>query len=408
MLKGGRTMLIDLLHWAFLAVALLISLRIFRDLADLSQWVVQTPRDKIMWTFYNRHKLAAAAVAVWVAAALAWWLGDGGNTWAFASISLITLLLFYSGYINPGIMMRSQQHDGRYVPISEARRYVASGDSVIVVEAHGEARAHPDDHILRPHVAGTSDGLAGENVVMTYCGLTHMGIAYKPEIEGKALDLKVMTQLENNLVMWDKNTGEPVQQFWGALERDGPKGPRMPEWPSFRMPFEKFAEAFPNGKVFVNPFHSASENPFLAIYDRLMHMIFRHGICDQALSEKPTFPTIKHFDERLRNKERIYGVNVGNDYVAYTEDFIHQNGDLLNVRVGDRDIVIAYHARYDSFGMYYNDSGAPVTRIDFGGDSDHGKLLRVETMKAQAYWVVWANFFTDTDINRGPELKAAA
>ena len=42
-------MLIDLLHWAFLAVALLISLRIFRDLADLSQWVVQTPPQRVSY-----------------------------------------------------------------------------------------------------------------------------------------------------------------------------------------------------------------------------------------------------------------------------------------------------------------------------------------------------------------------
>ena len=51
--------------------------------------------------------------------------------------------------------------------------------------------------------------------------------------------------------------------------------------------------------------------------------------------------------------------------------------------------------------MYYNDTGGPVSRVEFGGESDRGKLPRVESMKAQAYWVVWANFYPDTDVNRG-------
>ncbi len=51
--------LIELLHWLSLLAAALLSFRLFRDLADLSQWIVQTPRGKTMWTFYRRHQLAA-------------------------------------------------------------------------------------------------------------------------------------------------------------------------------------------------------------------------------------------------------------------------------------------------------------------------------------------------------------
>ena len=70
---------------------------------------------------------------------------------------------------------------------------------------------------------------------MTYCGLTNMGIAYTPELKGQPLEFKVMTQLRNNLVMWDMNNGEPIQQFWGAAATDGEQGVRMTEWPTLRM-----------------------------------------------------------------------------------------------------------------------------------------------------------------------------
>ena len=54
--------------------------------------------------------------------------------------------------------------------------------------------------VLRPHVANGGD--AGEDIVLTYCGLSNLGIAYTPSLGGKPLDLHPMTQLENNLATW--------------------------------------------------------------------------------------------------------------------------------------------------------------------------------------------------------------
>jgi hypothetical protein len=293
--------MIEVVHWVSLIITTLISFRLFRDLADLSQWVLKTTRQQTMWTFYHRHTLAATAGVAWVAGALTWW-GGAGSSWVFWIVTAVAAFMSYSGYINPPIMMRAQQKTARYFSIDEAKKRLRPDTSLIVMEAHGEARGHPDYHILRPHVTGTEDGLGGEDVIMTYCGLTNLGIAYKPEIDGQKVDLGVFTQLENNLVLWDKRTGEPIQQLWGTKECHGPKGPRMAEWPSFRMPLWAFEKAFPNGKIFLNPIPGFFENPFLSIYDRVMDLIFVMGITDQASKEEPTFPTIKKFDDRLPNK----------------------------------------------------------------------------------------------------------
>jgi hypothetical protein len=32
----------------------------------------------------------------------------------------------------------------------------------------------------------------------------------------------------------------------------------------------------------------------------------------------------------------------------------------------------------------------------------------METMKAQAYWVVWQNFYPQSEVNRPPKLQAVA
>ncbi|MDP6377108.1 MAG: hypothetical protein QF515_00655 [Pseudomonadales bacterium] len=56
-------------------------------------------------------------------------------------------------------------------------------------------------------------------------------------------------------------------------------------------------------------------------------------------------------------------------------------------------IVVVYDPRYESMGVFYNDSGKDVGHVDFWGRSDQGKLERVETLNARAYWCVWVNFF---------------
>jgi hypothetical protein len=93
-------------------------------------------------------------------------------------------------------------------------------------------------------------------------------------------------------------------------------------------------------------------------------------------------------------------VNIGEDAVCYTDDFIGENKGLINATIGGRDIVVSYDPKYESVGVWYNDSGLPVTQIDFFGNSDQGPLKRVETLKSGMFWHVWVEFFQHTDINR--------
>lgn len=391
---------VNILHWAALAGTFYFALRMFRDLADISQWFVRTSRAKTIGTFYNRHQFALAFLTSGAVAILTFTFFGAGSLWLLLPVLAISAFLFFSGYINPRFMMRAQQDSAQYFSIAEAKKHLTPDTSLIVMEAGGVARGHPDEHVLRPHVTSPKEQPGGDDVIMTYCGLTNMGIAYEPVIDGERVELGVMTQLENNLVMWDKKTGEPIQQFWGTLERTGPEGPRMPEWPSFRMPLSAFEKTYPNGEVFLNLIPTLFQNPFYAIYDRVIHMIFKHAIDLQAKNEAPAFPTIDHVDNRLPSKQKIYGANVGKDYVAYTKDFIRENGDLLNVNIDGQDIIVAYHEDVDSVGMYVNDTGKPVNQIAFGGAGNTGKLNRLATMKAEAYWIVWQNFFPKTDVNR--------
>ena len=272
---------------------------------------------------------------------------------------------------------------------------------VVVLETDNGAYAYSDYYLLQPHVA-KGDTIEGEEVIMTYCGLTNLGIAYSPVIDEQPLDLTVMTQLKNNLVLFDKNSGQAIQQLWGTMERD-PEQVRMKEWPTIRMPFGSFRQLYPDGKVFVNEIAGFSENPVLAAWDRLV----RHGMMLWGVglnwldNEKPAFPTIDFKDRRLPMKELIYSISIGDDHVVYSKDFIIEQGNNINVEIGGEPIVIDYDPEFDSVAAFFNTTDTDVTGIDIFGNTDTGvKLERVNTLKSRLFWFIFAEFYPDTDVNR--------
>jgi len=401
----------EIIFWAGLATALWFSWVLFRDLGDVPQLAIPIPRNQAIASWYKRHSLAALSAAGLAAALLCHMAYGAGGATVLWLIGGVSALLWFSGYIHPHIMMRPQQNKATFVSVSAARKRLRSDTSMVVIENNGVARAHAECEIFRPHVVGTPEGLGGENVVMTYCAMSNLGMALKPEVNGQALDLAPAIQLENNLIMWDRNTGEPVQQIHGCREKDRNTGLIMQEWPSWRMPLWAFEMAYPDGEVFVNVRPRWYQNPFASAYDLMIEMLFTTGIAYQHRFEKPICNTMSHYDERLPHKDYVWGFNVGDDYVAYTRRYLAEQGNLINVNIGGKDIVVAYDAVFDSIGVYYNTTGSSVEEINFFGDTPSGRLSRVETVKAGAYWFIWCNFFPQTDLNRcvlaQPAVKAA-
>jgi len=219
------------------------------------------------------------------------------------------------------------------------------------------------------------------------------------------LDLEVLAQHGNNLILRDNSTREPIQQIYGFRERDGNGGPAMKPWPTFRMTFRTFQKAYPNGTVFLN---KPSSNLLLRLFDMATEMIFAASIARQHNEAKPLIDNMTHHDERLPTKTYIWGITIGDDAVCFTQDFLVEQGNLINTEIGDRSIVVAWNPVYESVGAWYNDSGKPITQVDFFGESDQGSLARVETLRPGMFWHVWVEFFQQTDINRLAEKQQAA
>ena len=395
----------QLVFYAALLISAAIGWLYFRDLGDVTQMVLKVKRENTLRFIRNEYRLLGIGLSSLGAAVILQLTLGLMPTTVFWPITLVASILYAFPYVWLHYGLRNQLNAAQFFPIEEAKKYVNPATSVLVIENNGVARAHPDHELLRPHLAGNDEGLGGENVAMTYCAMANLGMAYTPEIEGQKIDLEVLGQHGNNLILRDEATREPIQQIYGSRDRDGIGGPGMKQWPTFRMSFRGFMRAYPDGEVFLN---KPSKNPLLWLLDQITEQLFSFGIGRQHREEKPVMDNMSHFDDRLPNKTYVWGINIGDDAVCFTDDFIFQNAGIVNTTIGGRGIVVACDLEHESIGAWFNDSGRPVSKIDFFGNSNVGKLERVNTLKPGMFWHVWVEFFQHTDINRmDPVVQAS-
>lgn len=407
----------ELVFYFGLFAALTIGLLYFRDLGDIPQLLIKTKRANVDRFIRHEYKFIAAGLGSWLIATISYFGFGAGTGWVFwvATIAVAFFFAFTWVYVHLGL--RNQKRTARFYSIDEAKEFVSPSSQVIVLEKNGVARAHPQAQIMRPHLAGTEDGLEGENAVMTFCAIANLGLGYTPEVEGEHIDLEVLAQHGNNLVLRDNNSGEPLQQIYGFrakdadVSTDGPACPLRPTlamapWPTFRMSFRGFQKAYPEGTVFLN---KLAANPFLFLLDSAMEIAFTATIDKHHKEAKPIMNNLERpIDPRLPTKSYVWGVNIGNDATCWTDDFVVEQGNLINAVVGGQPLVVAWDPIFESLNVWINDTGAPVPEIDFFGNIQGGKLERSPDVKAGLFWHVWAEFFPHTDINRSNETKLAS
>ena len=372
---------------ASLATAFICVLVGFFALADLIQWVVNFPDSFTYWTFNNRIWLMGLGTVALIAAMLLNAKGAYISRWFMGGFTFIYFGLFMGGYVAPTyLMFRSEHYVADYISIDEVQEdYLTAEDEVIVMVINGDARAYPNKWIVQPHIAG--DIVGGEDVVMTYCGLSHVGQAYSNKIDGETIDLKVMTQLKNNLVMFDKNSKEPIPQVYGSMENTGRY---LNQVPSTVMPYTSFAELYPKGKVYYFT-HKYS-------FDKLVYLMLDKAIYDEGgqydkSTENLSFPSIKYDDPRLHAKEQVYGININGEAVAYTRDYLVRNGGPVSEVIGGKEITVKYFEKYDFVAMYSGN----VPDVDPKGYCD-GKFYEPIPHHNRILWKVWANFYRNTEV----------
>jgi len=271
-----------------------------------------------------------------------------------------------------------------YIAIQQADKLLADEEIVYAVEIGGEAVAYPRRFMEIPHVAGKTIG--DKNLAMTFCALSNLPVVYDTQLDGRDTSLGILTQTHNNLVLYDDNSGELIQQITGETEFGAAP---MQTYANQMMSWKTFKAIYPQGEVF--------EYKFDRWLDKALLALFADGMAQQFDPEKgPLFPTLRLDDSRLPLKEQVWGLNINGEQVAFARSFFDKH-PTYNTSVGGVSIVLSYNTDYDTLGIYRRKSGTEITVVDVYGNSPVGKLSRVPSYNG-VFWMVWSHFFPDTRV----------
>ncbi len=150
-------------------IAQLSAFILFKDLADISQWVVQSSREFTMFVWYNKEILALMAISGLIISVAVWRTDRSPCPKLLVFLFIIFFgINFYLGMFNTRLMFRSQQHVANFVPVPEAPQYLqlslekahfgpkswatVDDSEVLVLETDQGAYAYSDYYLLQPHV----------------------------------------------------------------------------------------------------------------------------------------------------------------------------------------------------------------------------------------------------------------
>jgi hypothetical protein len=298
-------------------------------------------------------------------------------------------MVFVTNYFVPYIWLRGHHHTAEFISVSEADVLLSDSDDIFVLEIDGEARAYPRNWMMVPHIAG--DTVGSEEVVMTYCALTNLPQAFSSYIDGDKANLKVLSQVHNNLVMVDTNSGELYQQITNSSPGSGQKlDPR----PGQRMPWRSFKTLYPEGQVF-----RTVDSGLLGLLDKITYQLFVLSLDSHYTGPSPLFPTLNLDDDRLPIKEQIWGLNFGGEQVAYALSYL-QKTPVHNTVIGGQSVVVAWFPEFETLGVFnrhVNGHDIEVSEIDVYGNTPDGRLERLPSYP-HVFWMVWSHWFPSTKV----------
>ncbi|MFC1797029.1 hypothetical protein ACFL1V_08045 [Pseudomonadota bacterium] len=115
------------LFWVLMLAAQIGAFLHFKDLADISQWVVQSSREFTMGVWYARWPMAVATLLALAGAVYLWRQHrDLLSGKLVTALVILCLFFWYSGMLNTLLMFRPQQNEGQalFVSVDEAPRYL--------------------------------------------------------------------------------------------------------------------------------------------------------------------------------------------------------------------------------------------------------------------------------------------
>ena len=204
-----------------------------------------------------------------------------------------------------------------------------TGDQpMVVVEVNGDARAYPLG-ILTFHEV-VNDTIGGEPVLVTYCPLCYTAKAYKRVVDGNDLNFGTTGNVRwSNTIMYDDHSESWWQQWDGQAIVGDAAGVTMESIPAYITSFREFARSYPDGQV-LSPASGSAD--FFSVYGGSQYYGY-----DSPNNPPDMF--VGQLDERLSPTERVLGVEMGDEVIAYPFSLLRP-AQVINTEIDGEPVVI--------------------------------------------------------------------
>jgi hypothetical protein len=301
-----------------------------------------------------------------------------------------------------------------FEPVADADARIQDQEPVMVYVENDDARAYPLSIMTWHEIV--NDTVGGRPVAVTYCPLCNAGIVFDRMVDGQELTFGTTGNLRNSdLVMWDRQTLSWWQQFTGEGIVGEMTGTQLEFLPSNISSWGAFTEAYPDGVALLPAAaRDYGRNPYIG-YDT---------------NENP-FAFVGEIDPRLSAVERVLGVIMGGEAVAYPFETLSEAG-VVGDTVGGQDVVVfyqpgqvsaldepsipdsrdvgsaaAYDPNLDGQALTFSYADGVITDNETGsewnifGQAVSGPLAGEELVQMLAYphfWFAWAVFQPETTV----------
>lgn len=301
--------------------------------------------------------------------------------------------------------------------VASAGEWLAATDPIILLQQNGDVRGYPLSILIWHEIV--NDTVGDIPVAVTFCPLCNASIVFERLLDGEVLDFGTTGNLRNSdLIMYDRQSETWWQQFTGEGIVGTHAGRQLDFLSSQVISFGDFAAEFPDGEVLARPPASRSygNNPYVG-YD--------------SGTERP-FLFTGELDERLSPTERIVGLDVNGEVVAYPFTAVKKMG-VINDEVGGIPVAImhksgtasALDAReiatsrdVGSVGVFDRRLGDRVLTFESNGDgtfkdAETGSTWNIlgeaiegdlagsalePVLSFDHFWFAWTAFFPDTNL----------
>jgi len=261
--------------------------------------------------------------------------------------------------------------DPEFINVEVASRVYNEKEPVIAVEHNGVAKAYPLSILLAHEIV--NDEIGDLKIAATFCPLCYSALVFNRIITYKGvtkeLTFGTSGMLRNSdLVMWDRQTESWWQQFTGEGLVGFYGGALLEIVNSELIPFSKFKELYPNGKVLKQPEDYAFEygtNP----YENY----------DEDPNQQP-FLYKNTPDSRLAATERVVGIYGNTGVKAYPWSIIEKE-KVINDEFDGENVVLFY-----STGMVsVVDEKIISDSRDVGSVSVYNPVINGKTLEFESY-----------------------